>query len=169
MERSVDREKERAEWLRIHEESVKEIRSVLKRYEYNVQEHLAEIVASFCGVETDAIFSKKRLDMDKIQARWLFLYAYRYMTGKTYKGVVKTLREMGMKMSVRGVALSINNMSKLIETDHGWRCKWTVLKGIIKEKEDVLGNLRTIDVTEKCRITITVPDEFKDIIKVEVK
>lgn len=169
MEKTVDKEKERGEWLRIHDKSVREIRSALNRYEYNIQEHLADVVASFCGVDTEAIFSKKRLDIDKIQARWLFLYAYRYMTGKTYKGVVKTLREMGLHLSVRGVALSINKMARLIKSDHGWRCKWTILKGIIKEKEDALGNLRTIDVTQKCRIAITVPDEFKDIIKIEVR
>ena len=71
MERTVDKEKEREEWLRIHDESVREIRSALSRYEYNIQEHLADIVASFCGVDTEVIFSKKRLDIDKIQATGL--------------------------------------------------------------------------------------------------
>ena len=86
--------------------------------------YLADFVASLCDVEKERMFSACN-DLDVAQARWLYFYAYRYMTGgKTFTKV--------------GVASSVNKMYELIENQPIWRKRWTIIKRVIKAGENVI-------------------------------
>ena len=115
--------------------------------------YLAEFVASLCSVETERMFSSSN-DLDVAQARWLFWYAYRYMTNETYEKIGKLSMPLyGKTFTKVGVASSVNKMYTLIEQKPIWRKRWTIIKRIIKQCENVID-----DETQK-PIKIIVPKD----------
>ena len=95
----------------------------LLNYEGRVRNYLADFVASLCNVEKEKMFSENN-SLDVAQARWLFWYAYRYMTGETYEKI-ETFTKVG-------VASSVNKMSVMIEQQPIWKKRWTIVKRIIR-------------------------------------
>ena len=100
--------------------------------------YLADFVASLCDVEKERMFSACN-DLDVAQARWLYFYAYRYMTGETYEKIGKLSQEIyGKTFTKVGVASSVNKMYELIENQPIWRKRWTIIKRVIKAGENVI-------------------------------
>lgn len=115
--------------------------------------YLADFVASLCDVEKERMFSACN-DLDVAQARWLYFYAYRYMTGETYEKIGKLSREIyGKTFTKVGVAASVNKMYELIEQQPIWRKRWLIVKRIIKFSNSL------IEEDEKQPIKIVVPKE----------
>ena len=104
----------------------------LLNYEGRVRNYLADFVASLCNVEKEKMFSENN-SLDVAQARWLFWYAYRYMTGETYEKIGRLSYDTyGKTFTKVGVASSVNKMSVMIEQQPIWKKRWTIVKRIIR-------------------------------------
>ena len=132
----------------------------LANYERCIRVYLAEFVASMCNVETERMFSNDS-HLDVAQARWLFWYAYRYMTNETYEKIGKLSSELyGKTFAKVSVAESVNKMYNLIEQQPIWRKRWTIIKRIIKLQNEMV-------FEPQVPITITVPKNVEVTIKKE--
>ena len=111
---------------------------VLSEYEGNIRTYLAKFIAALCDVDIERMFSNDN-HLDVAQARWLFWYAYRYMTGETYEKIGKLSEPLyGKSFTKVGVASSVNKMYELIEQQPIWRKRWTIIKRIIKQSESLI-------------------------------
>ena len=100
-------------------------------------------------------------DLDVAQARWLFWYAYRYMTNETYEKISKLSESMyKRKFTKTCVASSVNKMYSLIEQQPIWRKRWTIVKRIIKLQNEMV-------FEPQIPITITIPKNVELTIKKE--
>lgn len=132
----------------------------LLNYEGKIRTYLADFVASLCNVDRDRMFSESN-SLDVAQARWLFWYAYRYMTNETYEKIGKLSGELyGKTFTKVGVASSVNKMYTLIEQQPIWRKRWTIIKRIIKLQNEMV-------FEPQVPITITVPKNVELTIKKE--
>jgi len=83
----------------------------LSAYGGRIRLYLADFIASLCNVEKEKMFSTCN-NLDVAQARWLFWYAYRYMTNETYEKIGKLSGELyGKTFTKVGVAASVNKMA----------------------------------------------------------
>ena len=136
------------------------INDALRNYEGRIRTYLAQFVASVCNVDIDKMFSESNC-LDVAQARWLFWYAYRYMTGETYEKIGKLSEPIyGKRFTRVGVASSVNKMYELIEQQPIWRKRWTIVKHIIKTQNDLM-------FERPVPITITIPKNVELKIKKE--
>ena len=129
----------------------------LLNYEGRVRNYLADFVASLCNVETERMFSDDN-HLDVAQARWLFWYAYRYMTNETYEKIGKLSGELYGKVFTKvGVASSVNKMNMMIEQQPIWKKRWTIVKQIIKLQSEMVFEPQipvTIAVPKNVELTI---------------
>lgn len=132
----------------------------LRNHEGCTRAYLASFVASLCNVDEERMFSACN-DLDVAQARWLFWYAYRYMTNETYEKIGRLSEELYGKVYTKVcVASSVNKMYSLIEQQPVWRKRWTIIKRIIKESNGTV-------VEPPTPITITIPKNVELTIKKE--
>ena len=132
----------------------------LSNYESKIRIYLADFVASLCNVDKEKMFSENN-SLDVAQARWLFWYAYRYMTNETYEKIGKLSGELyGKTFTKCGVAASVNKMYTLIEQQPIWRKRWTIVKRIIKMQNEMI-------IEPNIPITITIPKNVELKIKKE--
>lgn len=135
----------------------------LRNYGERTRVYLADFVSALCNVEKEKIFADNSR-IDAAQARWLFWYAYRYMTNETYEKIGLLSEKMyGKKFTKVGVASSVNKMSILIEREPIWKKRWTIIKRIIKQQENN-GEVK-VDNT----IVVQVPRELKDKLSIVIK
>ena len=133
---------------------------ILSNHEKSISMYLADFVASLCSVDKERMFSACN-DIDVAQARWLYFYAYRYMTNDTYEKIGKLSGELyGKKFTKVGVAASVNKMYTLIEQQPIWRKRWTIVKRIIKLQNKMV-------FEPQVPITITIPKNVELTIKKE--
>lgn len=110
----------------------------LVNYERCVRTYLADFIASLCNVETERMFSDDN-HLDVAQARWLFWYAYRYMTNETYEKIGKLSGELYGKVFTKvGVASSVNKMNIMIEQQPIWKKRWAIVRRIIKTQNEIV-------------------------------
>jgi hypothetical protein len=121
----------------------------LRMYGENIKAYLAEFIASLCNIDKELMFSSS-CEHYVVQARWLYFYAYRYMTNEPYRMIGIIPKWLGKSYTKGCVAKSINAMYLLIEQQPIWRKRWLIVKRIIKESN---GSLSEPPV----QITITVP------------
>jgi hypothetical protein len=131
----------------------------LTNYEGRIRLYLADFIASLCEVDKDKMFSACN-ELDVAQARWLYWYAYRYMTGETYEKIGKLSGLYGKTFTKVGVAASVNKMYTLIEQQPIWRKRWVIVKRIIKVQNEML-------VEPPIPVTITIPKNVELTIKKE--
>ena len=125
----------------------------LSSYGERIRLYLADFIASLCNVEKEKMFSTCN-NLDVAQARWLFWYAYRYMTNETYEKIGKLSGELyGKTFTKVGVAASVNKMYELIENGGIWRKRWLIVKRIIKISNTL------IEEQENQPIRIVVPKD----------
>ena len=125
----------------------------LSSYGGRIRLYLADFIASLCNVEKEKMFSTCN-NLDVAQARWLFWYAYRYMTNETYEKIGKLSGELyGKTFTKVGVAASVNKMYELIENGGIWRKRWLIVKRIIKISNTL------IEEQENQPIKIVVPKD----------
>ena len=153
----------KAEWKHVDSECVNQALDCLRQHDVNIHEYLASIIASLCDVTAEEMFSNKNT-LYMAQARWLFWYAYRYMTNETYEKMsLRVMRLHGKKFTPQGVGMSINKMSQMIDTEPLWAKRWSIAKKIIKLRE------RQDEVKEDNTIVIQVPRDIKDNVNIVIK
>jgi hypothetical protein len=144
-------------------DSIDDILTAVRQHEMDIMTYLADTVASLCNIERNDML-RACSEAHLAQPRWLFWYAYRYMTGETLEKVSEmTERCCGHRFTPNGIGQCVNKMSQMISSEPMWTKRWTIIKRIIK--------LRDTDVKKNSdnTITITVPRELKDIINIEIK
>lgn len=161
-----NKEQIKQDWDDIMQKGIEAICDALRSYEYDIQEHLCLFVASLCDVNKREMMSSNRLYL--AQARWLYWYAYRYMTHKTSEEISQRTSHEGRHYSISCISNSISKMDSLIEHDETWRERWSVVKMVIKAKSPIEKN-NIIELGDK-RICISIPQELKKVVKfVETK
>ena len=154
------------DWKKLEEESMQVICDKVKNYERDIQDYLAELVASQCDLDMSEMMTKD----DRIHcnhARWLFWYAYRHMTNDTFEHLSQITERYGRKFSHQGINSAVNKMSNLIADNTIWTKRWTVLKRIIKMRDHATEfDFGQTSPYPTDRISIIVPQELKS--KIEI-
>ena len=147
-------------WSNDESKDITDVVEILRNHDVNVQEYIADFVASLCGVYKDDMM--RRTDKIHIShARWLFWFAYRYMTNEPYAKIAEITERYGRKFTEQGISNSVNKMSMMITSQPTWTKKWLTIKRIIKQKEK--------DEHNDLVVTIYVPREIKNEIRFEIK
>lgn len=137
---------------------VQKICDILKNHEKLIALYLSDFVASLCDIEKEKMFAKYD-SIDAAQARWMFWYAYRYMTNETYEKIGKISKEKyGRVFTVACVSLCIGKMNRLIEQQPIWGKRWAIIKRAIREYNSSL-NEPLIPITIKLPKNVTVTIE----------
>lgn len=152
----------RNEWHKIDE--VERTEQDKRTHECAVWEYIAESVAEICNVGKDEMLSEsKRIHVSR--PRWLFWYAYRYLTGETYRKIAY-MNTYGLNgkspFTSSAIAQGCRRMSSLIMNEKQWAQRWAFAKHVIKLRgED--------EKMEDNNIVITVPNGLVGKIKITVK
>lgn len=132
---------------------------LLRTYDYSVMNTLASFVASLCDITVQDMFSS--IDKTHIsQARWLFWYSYRYITGESFDRIADRAIFEGHRFAMRSVAAGIGNMTDMIAQDGIWRKRWAIVKRFINAKKSVDEDFIAKNLPET-KITLTVPKGTK--------
>ena len=73
----------KSDWEHLENDNVSKACEYLRRYQGDIEDYVADIVASLCNVDVDKMLSDTSVAYFA-QARWLYWYAIRYMTNDTY-------------------------------------------------------------------------------------
>lgn len=146
------------------DENIVRAMGYLRNYEKDILNYIAEVVSSVCNVDKERMMSDDRT-LPVTQSRWLFWYAYRYMTSYTYERISEeTSRECTKQYTAVGVSVGTNKMSVMIEQEPIWKKRWGVVRRIIKLINDDDDTER-----EAHTITIQVPRELKGQITIKIQ
>lgn len=150
------------DWQRLETENIEKACDLLRQHESRIEDFMADIVASLCNVDCDAMLTNSSVAY-LAQARWLYWYAIRYMTNETYdKIAMRTTAKSGCKFTPNGIGQSINKMALLVAQEPIWVKRWTIIKHIIKLRDTV--------VKEKSEMeTVTMKIIAPKGVKVELK
>ena len=140
----------KSDWERLENDNIEKACEYLRRYECDIEDYVAEIVASLCNVDVDKMLSDTSVAY-LAQARWLYWYALRYMTNETYDKIAeRTMSKTPYRFTPNGIGQSINKMSAMIVNEPIWTKRWIILKRIIKLRDTVVkGKIETETVTMK--------------------
>jgi chromosomal replication initiation ATPase DnaA len=146
----------------LNNNNVDAICELLRQQEMPIIEYLADFVAALCDVnKEDMLGNTDRVNVT--QARWLFWYAYRFMTNEPYEKIAQRTAINGYKFSQQGITNGANKMSMMIEQEPIWRKRWTIVKRIIKAYDnDIMG-----EDHKTPRIIIKAPKELVGRISIE--
>ena len=132
----------------------------LQLCEKDINKYLSDFVAALCEVPKNSMLSNTHVAYCA-HARYLYWYAYRYMTNESYEKIASISCESGHKYTQSAIATGVNKMSTMIEEEPLWNKRWLIVKRIIKLKwQD-----ETIDNT----IVIQVPKELKGKVNISIK
>jgi hypothetical protein len=125
----------KADWERLENNNIAIACEYLRRYERDIEDYIADIVASLCNVDVDKMLTDTSVAY-LAQARWLYWYALRYMTNETYDKIAeRTTRKSAYHFTPNGIGQSINKMSAMIASETIWTKRWIILKRIIKLRD----------------------------------
>ena len=128
----------KSDWERLENDNIEKACEYLRRYEGDIEDYVAEIVASLCNVDVDKMLSDTSVAY-LAQARWLYWYALRYMTNETYDKIAeRTMRKTTYRFTLNCIGQSINKMSAMIVNEPIWTKRWIILKRIIKLRDTVV-------------------------------
>ena len=128
--------------------------------EKDINKHLSDFVAALCEVPKSSMLSNTHVAYCA-HARYLYWYAYRYMTNESYEKIAAMSCESGHKYTQSAIATGVNKMSTMIEEEPLWNKRWLIIKRIIK--------LQWQDETIDNTIVIQVPKDLKGKINITIK
>lgn len=134
----------------------------LQIHSQKAKEYLIDCVCAECGVEREEIFSKRRKSR-LVHARWLYWYAYRYMTNESFDEIAKSNKKYGHDFDSRSITGGVNKMAYMISREQHWASRWAALRRTIKLRDDEQKTLFTQ------KITIYIPKELKNKVEIEIK
>lgn len=152
--------------------TLEEIKIALNNEYYDNINIVRVFVANLCGVDSaDMIYNTD--EMYLAQARWLYWYSLRYMTQYTFTRLCEITQIEGHCFVWRTIAYGVRLMGHLIEVDSTWKARWKRTKNFIRElqkqEEEENEEENTERINQKHKITISVPDEIKNKIEIEIK
>lgn len=148
------------QWKEEDDRYMESIFKQIRARSWRIQENLVNFTASLCGVDAEKMMTDTT-DIDYVHAKWLFWYAYKYMTGEPYIAISKMSEEFGKKYTEQSIAYAVKKMGWLVEQRNVWKERWAVLKRII--------SLRTGEqvLPDKVKITVKCPKGVEVIVKHE--
>ena len=132
----------------------------LQLCEKDLKKYLSDFVAALCEVPKDSMLSNTHVAYCA-HARYLYWYAYRYMTNESYEKIAAMSCESGHKYTQSAIATGVNKMSTMIEEEPLWNKRWLIVKRIIK--------LQWQDETIDNTIVIQVPKDLKGKVNIQIK
>jgi len=139
---------------RIDTNTINVVCDTLRRYNSDTREYLANIVASVCDVTFEEMMQDTK-HLYNAHARWLFWYAYRYMTNESYDSIANKTKEY-RKFTEACVGICISKMSMMIEQEPIWKKRWILTKRVIKAILDN-GNDGIMDIPNVITLKVTPP------------
>jgi hypothetical protein len=146
-------------------DEIVKICDLLRGYEVCIKETLADFIASLCDVSvSDLLNDEKKLYSS--QCRWLYWYAYRYMTNEPYAKMADRLAINGRKFTLQAINNGVNKMMQMAEEDTVWKKRWIMVKRIIKVYNDT--TMTTMpQYTEPASVKVVIKKPSNVDVKVE--
>jgi len=152
-------EQARDDWQQLDNHDIEEICNMLCTHEIRIQDYLIYCVASLCNTDAKEMMTSVSR-VSTIHARWLFWYAYRYMTHEPFVRISEITYRYGRLFTEQSISNSVNKMGNMITRETTWENRWRIIKRIIKAREE---NMQPPSVP----ITITIPKNVELTIKKE--
>lgn len=150
-------ERIRQDWETLDNADIEEVCRLLRMHETRIQDYLVDCVAAICNVDkTDMMTNTSRLTI--IHARWLFWYAYRYMTNESFIRVAEVTQRYGKKFTEQSISNSVNKMGNMIAKETTWAKRWVLVKRIIKLRNSEQKN---VVLDDDLSVTINHPKNIK--------
>ena len=127
------------DWEMIDNAYIDEVCRLLRLHETNIQEYIVDCVASICDVDKLDMMTNVS-NLNTIHSRWLFWYAYRYMTKDSFSHISHITLRYGKKFTEQSVSSSVNKMGNMIDNDTIWAKRWAIIKRIIKLRDSTLSD-----------------------------
>ena len=123
------------DWNRLENENIEKACEYLRKYESDIEDYIAEVIASLCNIDVKDMLSDTSVAY-LAQPRWLYWYAIRYITNETYEKIaLRTMSKCGVSFTPNGIGQSINKMAAMIAQETIWIKRWTIIKHIIKMRD----------------------------------
>lgn len=122
------------DWNNLDNADIDEICSLLRLHEHRIQDYLVDCVAATCDVDKNDMMTNVS-DINTIHSRWLFWYAYRYMTKESFVRISKITQRYGRKFTEQSISNSVNKMGNMIANETIWTKRWVIIKRIIKLRD----------------------------------
>ena len=144
-------------------DDVEHVINLFRDSEIDMMTYLADTVASLCNIDKDEMLSKTARP-HIANARWLYWYAYRYMTRETYEKIAEMTNRIAKgHFTASTICSACNRMEELKSSEPMWQKRWNTIKRIVRMRDcSGSGN-------DEYTITVCVPRELKEMIKIEVK
>ena len=144
-------------------DDVEHVINMFRENEIDMMQYLADTVASLCNIDKSDMLGKTARP-HIANARWLYWYAYRYMTGETYEKIAEMTNKIATgHFTASTICSACNRMDELKTAEPIWQKRWNTIKRVVRLR-DAQYHDRNDNV-----ITITVPKEMKDFVRVEIK
>lgn len=127
------------DWEMIDNAYIDEVCRLLRLHETNIQEYIVDCVASICDVDKLDMMTNVS-NLNTIHSRWLFWYAYRYMTKDSFSHISHITLRYGKKFTEQSVSSSVIKMGNMIDNDTIWAKRWAIIKRIIKLRDSTLSD-----------------------------
>lgn len=106
---------------------------LLRQYNIELRRYLVVLVAGLCDVSADDMMTNTK-NITIVQARWLYWYAYRYMTNESYDSIAR--RNSWRRFAPSCIAAACSKMAMMISNGTIWTKRWAYLKKIIRIMTD---------------------------------
>lgn len=111
--------------------AIRDACKALQGYDKQIKNHLAQLVASLCGVGYREVME----DTTKVKskhARWLYWYAYKQLTNESCEAISRlSLNHRYFHTST--ITTAITKMSMMISEEPIWKKRWNIIKRVISE------------------------------------
>ena len=158
---NVSDEKIRKDLASLDSENLEQALYYIGRCGMAINDYLADVIASLCGISAKEMLSDTNAT-HLAQPRWLYWYAYRYMTGESFLKMTKVLKVGSKTFTEKGIQGGVEKMSAMIESEPIWGKRWSIVKRIIKLNEETKENISDT-------IVINVPKNIKDKVNIVIK
>ena len=150
------------DWNTLDNADIDEICSLLRLHEHRIQDYLVDCVAATCGVDKSDMMTNVS-DINTIHSRWLFWYAYRYMTKESFVRISEITQRYGRKFTEQSISNSVNKMGNMIANETIWTKRWVIIKRIIKLRDKVAKN----DLQDVIKVVVHHPKNVEVKLKEE--
>lgn len=144
----MDDEKIKHDWELLDNADIDEVCNLLRLHETRIQDYLVDCVAALCDVDKFDMM-KNTSKLNTIHARWLFWYAFRYMSNDSFVHIAEITERYGKKFTEQSISNSVNKMGNMIAQETVWTKRWVLIKRIIKlrdQSDNKDGNPQTISI-----------------------
>jgi chromosomal replication initiation ATPase DnaA len=156
-----DEEEIKTDWNTLDEKNIESAMYYLRKHEQDTSKYLANCVASLCNIEEKDLLADTNAAHIS-HARWLYWYAYRYLTNESYAKMSQQLKTDSRTFVGRAIQQGVTKMAMMISNEQVWNRRWNIIKRVIKIRY-------SDDEKEDNTITINIPKELRKKIKIEIK